>query len=151
MNASHRGASELVHRDSFKVVKRSAGRRSHRSLRRSRRANAWKGISMFKKLAAVLIAASVIGAPMVASAQSAPSSESRTTVKVAKPHKAMIVKKHRIANRHHVKRVKVVTAHRHSRHDTVVKHRNHVKHVKHVRHVDGSKKKVVIKNTTRAN
>jgi hypothetical protein len=88
---------------------------------------------------------------MIASAQSsAPATQSRTTVKVVKPNKVVVVKKHRAAHRHHVKRVKVVTAHRHGRHVTVVKHRKHVKHVKHVRHHHGADK-VVVKKVIRTN
>jgi Ni/Co efflux regulator RcnB len=98
---------------------------------------------MFNKLAAVLIAASVVGAPMIATAQPM-STESRTTVKVAKPNKVVVVNKHRAASRHHVKRVKVVSGHRHGRHVTVVKHR------KHVRHHHGANK-VVVKKVIRTN
>lgn len=101
---------------------------------------------MFKKLAAVLIAASVVGAPMIATAHPAPT-ERRATVKVVTPHKVVHVKKHRAAHRHHVKRVKVVTAHRHGRHVTVVKHRKHVKHVRHHHGTD----KVVVKKVIRIN
>jgi len=103
---------------------------------------------MFKKIAAVLIAASVVGAPMIATAQPAPTERS-TTVKVVTPHKVVHVKKHRAAHRHHAKRVKIVTTHRHGRHVTVVKHRKH-KHVKHVRHQHGADK-VVVKKVIRTN
>lgn len=89
---------------------------------------------MFKKLAAVLIAASVIGAPMiVSSAAQAQTTQTRTVIKTAKPHKVVVVKK-RSVHRHH--------AHRHhAQHVTVVKHRKHV-------HRHNGPKTVVIKKVT---